>query len=1215
MSKITFTEEQYKSIYTRNKNILLSAAAGSGKTAVLVERIMQLVLDANNPIDIDKILVVTFTDAAAGEMKERIAIAIEKEVHKNPSNQYLQNQLLLLDKSYITTIHSFCSKILRKNYHLIDIDPNFRIGEANEIKLIKIDILNKIFEEEYILPENDVFYELIEMYGDKFSDESLKKMILEIHEFIMSYPWPKIWLDNHVQKFKNLETKNIKDTDWFSILKEHAKLIISGLKDELMLAIDICNLPEGPHKYIESLENDFTILEKIENNLDLDLQNLKLEFSSIQHKKLPTYKKNDIDINHDLKDDVKNIRNNIKKYIKKIKETIFFQPIKYMKSDLENSYKTLNKLNSLLNKFIDNYNIEKNEKNILDFNDLEHLTLKLLLDENSTEENIIKTKLSKEYTDKFYEVMVDEYQDSNLIQELILQSISKDNNRFMVGDVKQSIYKFRQAKPEIFTDKYNRFAYDQDKNIKIDLSKNFRSTSEILNICNLIFKQLMSTQIGNIDYNDRVKLYKGSIYDNKKLSEIHLIETSGTETTNDELKELSSTEIEARYIGEKIKSIIYGKEKIIDKVTNKERDINYSDIVIISRSLSNNINILIEVLQNMDIPAYSNLNTGFFDSIEIMTIISLIQIIDNPLQDIHVITVLHSIIYKINSDELISIRHTSKKNSFYHCINEYVQIGDNEELKEKLKIFLEHLNHWKQLSSYTKVSKLINDILTKTDFYNSVGVMVEGRIKQGNLLLLIEKAIEFENSSFYGLFNFIKYVEKIQKTKLQSNKVSMLTENSNVVRIMTIHKSKGLEFPVVFFSFLGKEINKKDGYKNLLLHQELGFGPIYIDIEKRIKRDTLARKALATKIHLENTSEELRAMYVGITRAKEKLILTGCIKNIDKKVKDIKSILMSKKSKISPYYILKSKTYIDLILPCILRNKNSTEFLKQYDIENIHINEKVFKEDVGFKIIKKALEEISHIKKENTGIDIKKSLDNLKDTKISKELIDKFNYKYPYEILDTIPDKITVSEIKRFYQNHIFDTQENLIYKENILKLPSFYIGKDENYNLRYGSIIHKVLEFIDINTHKTEEKIKELLKTLVDKAIITNEESLFVPIKKFTKFANSSLASRLQKSNKIYKEKPFVIGLTPYEIYRDDNLKHIKKKIVVNGIIDCYFYEDNKIVLIDYKTDNYTNEDEILNKYIVQLELYKKVLERNTKSKVKESILYMFSTCEMITI
>ncbi len=1212
MSNIFFTEEQSKAIYSKNADILVAAAAGSGKTAVLVERIINIISDVQNPVDIDKMLIVTFTDAAANEMKQRISAAISKLLEKNPNDEHLLRQSLLVNRANISTIHSFCSKVIRQNFNQIDIDPAFRIADKIEIMLIKQQLISELFENEYANEDNQLFFDLVEFFGDKIHDDSFVELFLRIYEFSVSNPWPEEFIKSAAEKFDLSGVESLDETIWAKIIKEDISVRLEYMLRCLEIMEKICKMPGGPEKYLENIVDDRLVLESTLKYTKKSLDCLYENLDQFKPVRLKTIKANELD-SEELKEKFKRIRDKeIKDDITDIKKKYFFKSPEEMLEDIKKIYPLMNYLSELVVKFSKAFTQMKREKNILDFNDLEHFCLQILLEEGSNENNIRYSKAAVEFQNKFHEILIDEYQDINYVQELILSSVSKKHNRFMVGDIKQSIYRFRRARPELFIQKYNSYSEkDGDDNLKIDLYRNFRSRKSVINSINFIFYQIMSQEVGEVFYNESQALYAGAEYlENEKASgatEIILIEDKFKGDIDEGIEELHKIELEAHIVAKRILEL---KEKSFVQEKGEQRPVKFSDIVILVRSIESTGETFTEILKKYDIPVYANTNNGFFDSLEVLTILSFLQIIDNPRQDIDLITVLHSPVYAFSADELLEIRSTSgtrpiqqeklsakKAMSFYDCLKQY---NSKPEIKSKINRFLNDLNHWRELRVFTPINEIIFKIYDETNYYDYVGVMQGGNIRQANLRALQEKAVEFEATSLKSLFHFVKYIERIQKINNDIGNAKIISENENLVRMMTVHKSKGLEFPIVFVSLLGKEFNFKDEKNKLNIHHELGFGPVYLDLENRIRSNTIAKIAVNKKMRKESVSEEMRIFYTALTRAKEKLILSGTISNLTKKTEDYRLFEDYTEKTLPPYYLLKSRNFLDFLMPAVFRHKD-------FNSGNIFYNKEIYDFDTKFEIKYYSQNDVFEDAKEeadNAKI-LYENLQNIEYNQNAEEIKNKLSWVYKFDIEQKLPTKVNISEIKRAYTE-----EENEFDEEVAFDIPSFILEKEEIKGASFGVLIHKVLENLDI-THDTNiEKIKTLLYSLLKKNILTEKEVLAVPINKILKFVNSEIAERIRNSDTVKRETPFVLGLSPKEIYPDSEIED--EKILVHGIIDCFFEEKGEIIIVDYKTDH-AKKDEIKERYKTQMSIYKKAVERSTGKKVSEVVLYLFGNSETV--
>lgn len=1249
-----WTDEQLLAIETRGKNLLVAAAAGSGKTAVLVERIIKIITDDNNPVDIDKLLVVTFTNAAASEMRERIGDAISKKLEEMPDSKMLQRQLALLNKSNITTIHSFCLDIIKNNFHLIDLDPGFRIGDETECTLIKQDVLIELFEDKYDKEDED-FLNLIEAYCTNRDDERLKEIVLKLYNFSMSGPWPSVWLREKAQEFNINSLDELEKASWYKVLKESLYLDLNNAKNGLDEAIKICEEDSDLAPYLLTLKPELNGIENAINSLNLDLEQIYKAVKDIEFAyRIKTVKKG---IGDELdKKKVKSLRDDVKKKINQIKGGVFSISLDETLNGIKNMYPIIKSLTELVIEFSDRYVKKKMERVILDFNDLEHLCLKILTcnDENG---EVYASSVAQKFREKFEEVLVDEYQDSNNVQETIISMVSRkdlDNpNVFMVGDVKQSIYRFRQAKPELFLEKYNSYSEeDNKKNRKIMLYKNFRSREEVIKGVNFIFKSLMSKTVGELDYTDKEALNLGASYDeinkdnvyfqDNEFIDLDKIEVSGAlelhildkssdfedgkneindedDKENDNEEDLSAVAIEARIIAKRIKELINPSDgkcfMVFDKNLNRYRKITYKDIVILLRSTKNWADTIVEELSFGGIPVYADINTGYFQTIEIRTIMSLLHIIDNPMQDIYTIASMRSPIFAFTSEELADIRILNRDNYFYLNVKDIAEDVYNERinksLKDKCVYFIEKIGSWREKSLYMPIDEFLWYLYSDTSYYGYVGAMVNGIQRQANLRILFQRAKQYEQTSFKGLFNFINFINKLRKSSGDLGTAKILGENEDVVRIMSIHKSKGLEFPVVFLSGCGKQFNLRDINDSLLFHEELGIGADCIDIKKRIRYTTLQKYAIKKKFELETLSEEMRILYVALTRAKEKLIITGSSYNLQKDIDACYKAGVKGFNKVIPSELLKQKSYLKWIMTALIKHKDG-DILRQGKNEFVEISDDLSswkinfhkKSDFGTENVEDSIE------KKNISI---LSL-NYSNFEVDEEIRKRLEFRYKYRDVCSVPSNISVSDIKKA-EEEIFEPQaENLFSEEKNRKKPRFIMEEKGLSKAEKGTAMHFVMQKLDLNKVNLLNEIKEQIKNMFEKGLITKDEEESINIFKIQKFFKSNLGQRLLKAYKenkqVFRELPFITEIPVKRIEKDliDKIFN-NEKLRLQGIIDCFFEEDDGIVLLDYKTDYVENgkEKEILDKYRVQIDLYTETLERVIGKKVKERYLYLF--------
>ncbi|HBG3319619.1 TPA: helicase-exonuclease AddAB subunit AddA [Clostridioides difficile] len=1273
MSSPKWTKEQLEVIESRECNLLVAAAAGSGKTAVLVERIIQMITSRENPIDIDKLLVVTFTNAAASEMRERIGDAIGKALDENPENKHLQNQLVLLNKSSITTIHSFCLDVIKSNFHRINLDPNFRIGDQTECAILKQEAIEEVFEDLYE-ERDEGFLNLVESYAERGGDKEVQDIILGIYSFAMASPEPKKWLIDSAERFNIDENFDFSQSIWARAILDTVKIEINGLCLNMERALKEVESIEELETFAEKLSVEYKKIADISQacNKSWDEAYKKMASMSFENyvkgvkrisKDAPSYIK-------ESKEKAKTIRDKTKKSLESIVSATFNKDNDSIREEIKYLYNIVKSISSVVLRFEEEYSNKKREKGIIDFNDIEHFALNILTDVDE-KGNIVPSDIAVGYRNKFYEIFIDEYQDSNLVQEVLLKAVANTEtpNRFMVGDVKQSIYRFRQAKPELFLQKYNNYNDKKgSSHRKIMLYKNFRSREEVVDAVNYIFENIMNENIGEIEYTEKERLNLGANFnvdtDEKSIiggaTEIHLIQKDNKldddiindkddriNNKEDEIEEeekLDNIQLEARMVGNIIKDLMKVNEdgkiqKVYDKGIDGYRPVEFRDIVILLRATSAWAPVFADELMNMDIPTYADVGVGYFDTIEIKTILSLLQIIDNPMQDIPLISVLKSPIFGFTPEDLIDIRVQSKDKIFYEVLKstaEYDGFTDSqnenesefipsEECINKSKDFLIKLKEFKEKSMYMSTDEFIWYLYTRTGYYAYVGALPGGSQRQANLKVLFERAKQFEETSLKGIFNFVNFIEKLKKSSSDMGSAKTLGENANVVRIMSIHKSKGLEFPVVICSAMGKNFNTQDFKKSILYHHNLGYGPQFVDYERRISFPSIAKEALKSKINIENLSEEMRVLYVAFTRAKEKLIITGSTRNIQDSIKRWSNGIESLDT-ISQYEILKGKNFLDWIMPCVLRHRDLSNLLEEVGLDavfNVEHNSKWYgklwnKNDIL--VEKKSDEEKESIEEILEKIDV----DN-PDSDYYSEIEEKLNYIYPYEFSTRKPATISVTEIKKIQNNYEEELINTIFEQKVILKKPLFIQNEEEREKIsgtERGTIVHLVMEVLDLKNVSSVNDIKSQIRGFVSKGIITEKQASIVNPYKIYKFFASNIGKRMLNAEIINREKSIYAQVNMKDIYiyeklinNDDKKLYDNESVMLRGIVDAYFEEDNQIVLVDYKTDfvNEENINQIIEKYKKQLDLYADIIETLTGKSVKEKCIYLFGVDEAV--
>lgn len=1278
-----WTAEQLAAITQKGCSLLVAAAAGAGKTAVLVERIIRKITDPVKPIDIDRLLIVTFTNAAATEMRERISGAISGSIERGDGGdgqqRQLQRQLALLSRASITTIHSFCMEVIKNNFQYIQLDPDFRISDETEAALMKLEVMEELFEDMYSSEAPDEeFLELVECYGGGRDDLQLQNMVMMLHEFTGSCPWPQIWLEENVEAFNIITSGDcdFRATVWADILIKSAKIELKGLYASLREALDIIRASEGLAPYLKNFAEESSQLDSLIKKLAVPVSGsgsvswdgLQKAFAAVEFGRLPRCGR---DADAAMQEKVRQMRDEVKKRFKKIAGDIFAESSQDIIKDLNHMYPLLKKLSSLVVQFGRRYYEKKREKALLDFNDLEHFCLEILTQplEPDDPENgqsgfmgfrIKPSGIAEAYRERFEEILVDEYQDSNMVQELIIGMVSKPGseapNVFMVGDVKQSIYRFRQAKPELFLEKYRSYsASGEAGKRKITLYKNFRSRREVIDGVNYIFKQIMSKDIGELDYNDAEALNPGASFpqNDDKLAitggeaELHIIDTGGgwedrqdTGILGDEIPEEETginqngpdeeqpdnIQCEARIIAARIKELMSSGQgervfKVLDRKTGGYRRLEYRDIVILLRATRNWADIFAEELAEQGIPAYTDSGTGYFKTVEVQVVISLLQIIDNPLQDIPLLSVLRSPIAGFDSGELIDIRLADREMPLYAAMKKLSE-DQTGKTAEKALSFIENLGRWRDRSQYMPTDELIWYLYTDTGYYSFAGAMPGGAQRQANLRVLFERARQYEETSYKGLFNFISFINKLKSSSGDMGSAKTLSENDNVVRIMSIHKSKGLEFPVVIAAGCGKGFNMMDLNRKLLLHQDLGFGPDLIDCLRRISYPTMAKQALKYKMRLESLSEEMRILYVAFTRAREKLIITGTVPDIKKSASKWSAALKEAHIKLPCYDILRAKNYMDWIGASLIRHK-SCGYLR--DLAGVEHDGRAYVIDDSsqwqLRVWSKADAVAGSGKGEppQRGVELFSEWQGDDDFRgeFSEEITRRLQWEYAYNQASRLPTKVSVTELKRRFNTELSEEYGTLWSNTpSLVKTPRFLEERKGLTSAEKGTVLHFVMQHIDLARISGTEDIKAQIRQMEERDLLTPEQVKTVNVTKIYGFLNSSLGMRMRKSAQINREVPFNIEISCRELYKELSEQICgDETILLQGVIDCWFEEEEGIVLLDYKTDYVSGEgtDRIKERYGIQISYYTAALEKLTGRRVKEKYIYLFSTGEVI--
>ncbi len=1264
---ISFTAEQQKVIELHNRNILVSAAAGSGKTAVLVERIIQMVCDGAKPVDIDRLLIVTFTNAAAAEMRERIADGIAKRLTENPESEHLQRQATLLHNALITTIDSFSLFMIRNHFNEIGLDPAFRVADEGEIKLLQQEVLKELLEEAYA-EGAESFHECVEYFCPGGRETALEQHILKLSRYAASFPWPREWLMQRKTDYEAESVDTLVASDCYSYLKKYVRLMLKGCADKLREAKALCEMSDGPYMYGELIEAELEQLERLAAygngeyagaaEADAALKssaeeaeiwiNYGTKIAAVSFGRLPS--KKDDSVSPVKREQAKELRGQVKDILKELEEGMFATPMELALRQSKACAAPVCTLIDLVLEFNWRMQQKKQEKKLIDFSDMEHYALDILVHREG--EEVTPSAVALEYRQYFHEILIDEYQDSNLVQEYLLKAISGEEdgsyNRFMVGDVKQSIYKFRLARPELFLEKYDTYA-EEGVCQRIDLSKNFRSRQQVVDTVNDIFSRIMSREIGGIAYDENAALYAGAVYPESEgcTSELILVEKPQSDS------DLSVKQAEAYAIARKIKALLRDFQ-VTDKETGGLRPVRFRDMVILLRSNSGWDEEFKEILEQEGIPVYITSKTGYFAAEEVQQLLQFLRTLDNPRQDIALFGVMKSVFGGFTEEEIAKIRSVQKDCSLYEAVCDYGKVSEcadstrteqrcadtvgkteageavagqeysgraegvetaetdeetgyhDNKLAVKCRDFIRMIKQYRECTVYLPIRDLLQRLVDDFDYLSYVTALPAGSKRRANVEMLFTKASDFEKTSYFGLFHFIRYMEQLEKYDVDYGEADTLDENADVVRIMSIHKSKGLEFPVAFVAGLSKRFNMQDANQSLIVDMDLGLGVDYVDTKRRLRNKSLRRVVLSKKMREDNLAEELRVLYVALTRAKEKLILTAAME----KAEEVWERCRERNGSHLTYIdFMQASGYMDFLLPILGQCKIEVTVQEVSGILGEEVREQV--DLYGRKLA------------------LFRAQDYV-DEKAFAGLRARFTYEYPYGNLAELYTKTTVSELKIAAMSekdeaayHVFEEKEIVPY------IPAFKRGEETVSGTVRGNAFHRAMELMDfegllgaqfpvfperyeeyekeLDAAALSKKLHEYLITLTKQRRLPEEYLQALNERKLVRFLQTELAYRMWRADRaggLYREQPFVLGIAANRLKPEFPLE---ENVLIQGIIDVFFVEDEKIVLLDYKTDVIDSLESLWKRYEVQLDYYGEALHRLMRLPVKERLLYSF--------
>lgn len=1215
---VTWTEQQQQVIDLRGCNLLVSAAAGSGKTAVLVERIIQKVLDEEHPVDIDRLLVVTFTKAAAAEMRERVAKAIEVRMAQDPGNVYLNRQYTLVHHAQITTIDSFCLYVVKNYFQCIDLEPGFRVGDPGELSLLAEEVLTEVLERWYEEAEKS-FIRFADNYATAKSDAPIAQMVQNLYTFSTSYPWPEEWLQSLRRPYDAdmLTPEALSDEgSWLQDLMRYLHAVLRGERAQLELARRLCEEVNGPDMYLDNICYVTEQLQRLDEISDYD--GLGCAIAAVDFGRLGT--RRGFSGDKEIQELVKSLRTQVKDELQKLHKKYFSRPLSDQLEDLKLTGQAVDVLAKLTLDYADAYAKQKEERGLLDFSDIEHMALRILIDQDTKE----PTAVAREFQSLFEEVMIDEYQDSNYVQEAILSAVSGTNgryNRFMVGDVKQSIYRFRLARPELFMEKYDTYTSEASPCRKICLKQNFRSRSQVLDSVNDLFYRIMQRDVGGVAYDEDAALYPGASFPEavqKDDYRTRILLADSTAESLDESGADNAKELESAMIAEEIRRVMETQQ--ISDGEGGLRPVNYSDIVILLRSPGSWGDELAQQLAAHGIPSHQMSQTGYFGTSEVQTVLGLCHVIDNPLQDIPLAALMRSLFFDFTDAQLAQIRLVGTHAFFYDHVTEYAAEGEDPLLREKCARLLERLEAYREMARHLSVHDLLDQILRESGYLNLVRALPAGERRLANVEMLLQHAAGFERMSYQGLFSFIRYMEQLQKYEVDYGEADVTGEHENVVRIMSIHKSKGLEFPIVFVSGLGRRFNKKDSEDMMILDGTYGIGLMCSEGKRHRKRTTLFKEMIAAHIAGDNIGEELRVLYVALTRAKEQLILTGTLRGMESALLEYE---LKSETEASFLDRREAGCYLDWIMPGAYRHPE-------------HLSIETY-EAAQFVMQERLQEAEQYVQKEQ----LMEQLEDI-DPQIYEEIDMRLHNRYPYEDEVTLRSKVSVSEIK--HRNMILEPgdEEALAWyakdetaSEQELYVPRFMrAGTDcadqepdaPHRGALRGTAMHRMMECLDYDAlgdvcgaddadagAYLRTEIERQKDALCAKGRLQSEAAELINVQRIAHFLQTGLAGRIMRAHhtgRLYREQPFVMGLPACET---DPAVHSEQLVLVQGIIDLYFEEDDGLVLLDYKTDAVREAGQLLDRYQTQMDLYARALSAATGKPVKEKLIYSFRLEQII--
>jgi helicase-exonuclease AddAB, AddA subunit, Firmicutes type len=1273
----SWTEDQLQAIEVSGRNVLVAAAAGSGKTAVLVERIIRKI---SSDTDVDRLLVATFTNAAAAEMKERIRLALEQALERNPGSDHLRRQLALMGRASITTLHSFCLDVIRRYYPLIGLDPGFRVANETEAELLQAETLQDLFEERYAGDRDGRFTLLAETFGGDRSDEPLARLVLELHRFALSHPWPEAWLRASAAAFRTASADNLADSDWGRDIRRAVQLELEAAEALLEQALAGAMRPDGPEAYADTLRDDLAVVGALlETVRSKPMAEWFGAFRGASFGQLKRQRGDAVD--KDLQERVKALRDDAKKIVGGLADELFGRTLEEYAAELNDAAPLMEALAELVIEFGRRYEAAKRARGLVDFGDLEHYCLRILRDPASTPEREMPSAAALEYREQFEEILLDEYQDTNQVQEAIIDLIARPGagNRFMVGDVKQSIYRFRLAEPGLFLDKYRRYAAggaaggdaaegaNDAPGLRIDLARNFRSRKEVVDGVNDVFRRIMRERAAEMDYDERAELKCGASYpdadpeldgDGRFSVECVLLdrgaasggaedgeaeEDEAARAAAEEAAELETAQIEARWIAARIRAMIAGEDgrpplRVYDAKRRVHRRAAWRDFVILLRAPGTWAQAMADELAAAGIPAYAEQKGGYFEQTEVETVLSLLRVIDNPYQDIPLAGVLRSPIGGLDAEELAAVRIAARRGPFFDAVRSAAEDPDvPERLRRKLNAFLGRLERWRREARQGSLTELVRRIYRETGYYDLAGGLPGGVQRQANLQALLDRARQYEATSFRGLFRFLRFIDRLRDQGGDLGTAKTLGEQDDVVRIMSIHASKGLEFPVVFVAGLGKRFNFTDLNGAFLMHKQLGFGPRMVDPDLRVSYPSLPLLAIRRRLKAEMLAEEMRVLYVAMTRPKEKMILLGTTKDAAAELERWRGAVRQDGS-MPDHALTSARCYLDWLMPLAARfAEPEAEAVPDADAAEgaAALGWKFGVTPAELLIAEAAAAAEADAEAEDERgewLRLMTAGERLPSPGGHAAEVDRrLSWRYPHAAATGIAAKTSVTEMKRMLADAEADGGEA---PAAGLEHAAAGGGEASAFRLRRprfleersmtpaerGTAAHLIMQHMPFDRPHGEDSVREVVRSMVERRLLTPAQAEAVDCAAIAAFFAGELGRRLAAARRVMREVPFSRTLPAGRIRPDaaDDPAAAAEPVLIQGVIDCLFEDEGgRLVLVDYKTDRIWSGDveAAAERHRFQLELYAESIGAILGRKVDEAHVFFFDAAKAVRI